>query len=97
MKIKCGCGEVFETKHAEEHDIEEDSGVICPDCGEWIWENDFFDRATSEIMRGECSCGEKAYITVIQWIDVRRVFHLCLEHGQGRLLDDVEELMEEED
>jgi len=49
-----------------------------------------------EIQRGKCWCGTDAYITVIQWQDVERVFHLCLEHGQGRLLDDIEERIMEE-
>jgi hypothetical protein len=50
-----------------------------------------------DIERGKCFCGLDAYITVIQWEDVKRVFPLCLEHGQGRLLDDVEDLMMEGD
>ena len=35
MRIKCECGEVFESEEAEPALIEGDYGVHCPGCGVW--------------------------------------------------------------
>ena len=35
MRVKCECGEVFETAEAESAIIEGDYGVHCPNCNVW--------------------------------------------------------------